>query len=674
VIQASPLAANVGWFDVAKGKTYTLSAYMRADRAGVPARLVFRSGTDQRTFAQPGTRAKTVTLSEDWERYSFTLEPPERDVFVALGPDLSAAPESSATVWIDAVQLEPGPTPTPFSLREPVEIGIDSGRLGNVFDTGDSIALTVHVFSTRERRTTVRVNAQLTDYFDRNLPVSSVTIDVPPGSTARGALPLKVPGKGFYRARVGWKVGAVEHSRTLDLAVVEPYPWDDSPFGINLAPPTPQLCSALKKVGVVWAREWSLDWNQLEPTEGQLSFELSDPHIDRILDARMRPMALLPPWPSASWSSEAPGDLEKNLPESWHVPPAWARLAYAPKDPRKLARYAGAAAQHYKGRIQVWEFLNEPINTGYSLPSAAVHLPGADYGVSDYLRLLKPVHRALKAVDPSCEVLGGICVGGLDRVLEQTRELVEMGGLEYLDLYNLHPYGLFADRPEGFLPFLEALNRHLDAAGKGPIPIWITECGYHAEDDKPWTPWVAPKGHFSAAHLLASERVAADYTIRYALIMLAHRVEKIFYHQGCEGEVNNGSMDLENPLLGPLAMPQKLYAAHSALANLLGPEPKFTAAMAKPALVEGQSTESVYAYAFQCGERALLAAWIDETRADTPSLGIALPPDAEAFNIVGLPLSARLISLEPSPVYIESRNSTAKELLKRCSLKTVPVK
>lgn len=672
VVQTAPLAANVGWLSVDPGKTYTLSAYLRADRPDVQAKLVFRFGTDQRTYASPSTRAKAVTLSAQWERYSFTLESEERDVCIALGPDLSAEPESSATVWIDAVQLEAGPAPTPFTLREPVEIGIDSGRPGNVFDAGDSIALTVHGFSTLEKETTVEVEARLTDYFDLGLPVSSVTIEIPPAGTASESLPLKVPGKGFYRARLTWKIGEVEHSRALDLAVIKPYPWDDSPFGINLAPPTPQLCAALKKVGVVWAREWSLDWNQLEPVEGQLSFALSDQHIDRILAAGMRPMALLPPFPSASWASEAPDDLEKNLPDSWHVPPSWARLAYAPKDPRKLSRYVRQAAQRYKNRIHVWEFLNEPINTAYSLPSSKNQLPGADYGVADYLNLLTPAYRAMKEVDPACKVLGGICVGQLDIVLEQTRQLVELGGLEYLDLYNLHPYGLFADRPEGFVPFLETLNRHLDAAGKGPIPVWITECGYHAEDDKPWDPWVAPKGHFSATHLLANERVGADYVIRYALIMLAHRVEKIFYHQGCEGEVNNGSFDLENPLLGPLATPQKLYAAHSALANLLGPEPKYAGAIANPASSEGQATESVYAYAFQCGDRALVAAWIDETTTDDFNLGIEIPRGTDAFNIVGLPLSARLIRLGPSPVYLVSRSRTAKELLTSCSLKTVP--
>jgi len=672
VVQAAPLAANVGWMDVVKGKTYTLSAYLRADRPDVPAQLLFRFGTDQRTYPSPTTRAKTVSLSEEWKRYSFTLQSEERDVFIALGPDLSAEPESSARVWIDAVQLEAGPVPTPFTLREPVELGIDSGRPGNVFDAGDPVALTVHGLSTLEEASTVQVEARLTDYFDLDLRPSAVTIDIPPRGTATVSLPLQVPGKGFYRAELAWKIGAVEHSYALDLAVIEPYRWDDSPFGINLAPTTPQLCAALKKVGVVWAREWSLDWSQLEPVEGQLSFELSDQHVDRVRDAGMRPMALLPPFPSASWASEAPDDLEKNLPDSWHVPPAWARLAYAPKDPRKLSRYVRQAAEHYKNRINVWEFLNEPINTAYSLPASKHQLPGADYGVADYLSLLKPVHRAMKEVDPSCKVLGGICVGSLDTVLEQTKQLVEMGGLEYLDLYNLHPYGLFADRPEGFVRFLETLNRHLDAARKGPIPIWITECGYYAEDDKPWTPWVAPTGHFSANHLLANERVSADYTIRYALIMLAHRAEKIFYHQGCEGEVNNGSLDLENPFLGPLASPQKLYAAHSALANLLGPEPKYSGAMAKPASLEGEATESVYAYAFQCGERALLAAWIDETTTDDFNLGIELPPGTEAFNIVGLRLSTKFIRLGQSPVYLVSRSSTAKELLARCSLKMVP--
>jgi hypothetical protein len=42
VEQQSPLAANVGWIKVEKGRKYTLSAWMRADRDGVPGVLMFR--------------------------------------------------------------------------------------------------------------------------------------------------------------------------------------------------------------------------------------------------------------------------------------------------------------------------------------------------------------------------------------------------------------------------------------------------------------------------------------------------------------------------------------------------------------------------------------------------------------------------------------------------------
>ena len=43
VIQEAPLAANLGWMGVDAGKSYALSAYMRADRDGFPPSSCFVS-------------------------------------------------------------------------------------------------------------------------------------------------------------------------------------------------------------------------------------------------------------------------------------------------------------------------------------------------------------------------------------------------------------------------------------------------------------------------------------------------------------------------------------------------------------------------------------------------------------------------------------------------------
>ena len=105
-VQSAPLAANIGWMDIKQGETYTLSAYMRADRPAVQAQLAIRFGVDVATAPSPSKKTKTVTLSEDWARYAFTLQAEDEDAHIAIGPDLDRAPDAAATVWVDAVQFQ----------------------------------------------------------------------------------------------------------------------------------------------------------------------------------------------------------------------------------------------------------------------------------------------------------------------------------------------------------------------------------------------------------------------------------------------------------------------------------------------------------------------------------------------------------------------------------------
>ena len=105
--QSAPLAANLGWIDAAVGRCYVASACMRADRPGVKAKIAVRiGGFTHAQWPRIEEQSTTVTLSEEWERYSLVARVNEPDVYVAVGPDLTATPDAAATVWIDAVQFD----------------------------------------------------------------------------------------------------------------------------------------------------------------------------------------------------------------------------------------------------------------------------------------------------------------------------------------------------------------------------------------------------------------------------------------------------------------------------------------------------------------------------------------------------------------------------------------
>lgn len=120
--------------------------------------------------------------------------------------------------------------------------------------------------------------------------------------------------------------------------------------------------------------------------------------------------------------------------------------------------------------------------------------------------------------------------------------------------------------------------------------------------------------------------------------------------------------------------PRKAYAAQAALANMLGPSPKFAGEMAKPAVVQGKRTDAVYAYAFQCGDRAVLVAWAPapdsppRAAVNNSEWALEFPAEAKAYNVVGTLLQEKRPALGESPVYITSTLLKARNLAQKCGL------
>lgn len=646
-VHTAPLAANLGWIDVEKGKTYTLSAYMRADKPGVKGMLLLR-------FDQ-AERRSPVTLSQEWARYEFSVPAEGDQVYIAVGPDLSATPDTSAVVWIDSVQLEAASAASAYTPREPVEVGVHSGKMGNVFDAGEKAFLTVSVSNHTTKVTQIVLLCKVADYFGRTVSTGDLAIPAAAGTTTVREMPLGVSSSGFYTVDVSWESGGISHSRSLRAAIVKPYAYPDSPFGINHAPFTDKVCKLMMKAGITWARDWSVNWGHLEPEPGKLNWERSDQQIGRVLDVGMNVVSLLPPNPSTDWASTAPADVKPSL---------WSRMCYMPSDTTLLTGFMTKAVNRYKPKVRTWEFLNEPVWTEFALPGVKHKRPGADYTPADYISLLKKAYPVIKAADPGCTVIGGFSA----EPWHFSEEFITSGALDSVDIYNLHNYPVFR-APETFIPEMRELLDLMDKHG-GRKPIWITEYSYYAADQKPWTPWVPPAGHWSANRLLEDERQAADWTTRYTLVMLAHGVEKLFYHQGSHGAVNDLLGNLEFALLAPEGEPTKMYAAQAAMASILGPKPRYVAAIAKPDKVNGHSTRRVYGYAFQCGARAVAALWVTESEAMRWRWTAELPKGARAFDIVGAPVRGSRVALSRSPIYIESSSMTAKELASACKLRS----
>jgi len=636
------LAASLGWIRVEPGRPYTLSCDMRANGEGVTAALGVRT-QDLREAARGNVEdlRRRVSLSAEWHRYSFTFRPENPYLYVAVGPDLTRAVnvhvDIDAVVDVDAVQLEEGERPTSFEPYAPVEVGLEPSAQAGIFVEGGETSLALRAYNNGDAAARPQVAFQVTDFFDGSVELGPVSVDVAPRSSAERSVPLPADWKGFYRVQAQCEGATMAGEGRTRLAVVPRPTEKDTILGVNHAFADPYLTHLAKKAGVTWYRDWSLKWHDLEPSPGEYRWEIGDVQVDRIVAEDVNLMALLPPYPSATWNTTAPA-------EAAGVGRVPRDLAWAPKDPARLADFVEKAVSHYKDRVQVWEFLNEPIYTHYALPART-----GDYKPTDYVELLKLAYAAMHRADPACTVIGGI--GSLPRKL--TTEVIDAGCMDYVDVFVLHMYpGRGELTPEHFIPQTDAMLQHMDEHG-GRKPIWITELSYYGDDDPPIRPFVQVRGGWQGDRMLPGERECAEYTIRLFVVMMARGAEKFFFHAGVGGEVNtphNGCCFFKYG-----GAPAKLFPALAVLADLMGSRPEFCG--------EKRMGSDGYCVGFETGERAVLVLWTANGRATA-----SVPEDAECMDIVGRPVAARPVPISTAVVYLTGPAGSAQKLMESVSL------
>jgi len=373
----------------------------------------------------------------------------------------------------------------------------------------------------------------------------------------------------------------------------------------------------------MWVRDWSLKWQEVEPEKGKFNFAEADYQIDRQIRHGLIVLGLLP-FPSANWSSSAPESVKVTA----QYPGNRARVAYAPRDEAEFENYVAKTVGHYRTRIQWWQCFNEPIFTDYSLPR------DLGYTGKDYAKWTIAFARAAKRANPECKVLAGMGYISDGQIMKDFEEFFAAGGLAVCDAVDIHHYPRI--RPPEFIePLLEQLNTLMEKHG-GRKPLWLTEYGYYATDD----PWIVPLPHHDFDQPLPSERVQAEYAVRWATLCFANGVEKVFYHAGTCGGINSGS--LQGVFFEYGGQPRKVYAAQAVMAHLLTTTCRF---VKKLALGEG-----VRAYLFRDGARNVCVVWAPKAVPPRP-LKLA---DARLvlWDIMGRPQKAREFTPSGTPVYL----------------------
>ena len=616
-----PMVASRGWISVEPGRDYTLSAYVRSEPAGTPCVLAVREASNE-------TQRNAFTAAGEWQRVAFTFRPSTKQLFVAVGPDLRDSALRKATVWVDAVQLESGAVETEHSPRSPVEVGIEWERPGHLFTSpGDARAILTACNATDQPRT-IGVKAIVTNFFDRTATLPRVTLTVPPHGSAREILNLGVTDRGFYRFRLAaFSVAGTPPEQAADsvavlpinaerFAVVEPATDAAGLFGMNHAYADPLLIRLSKDIGLNWFRDWSLKWQHVEPQQGRFSFDMTDFQIDRVYDQGLNVLGLLP-FPSSDWSSAAPPDVVTT-----HDLGERSRQSYKPRDLSEYATYVRTTVGRYKDRVHVWEILNEPLTTGYSVPQRTGHT------VADYVAILKTAYQAIKEVDASALVIGGIA-SDPDALAD---EFIAAGGLKWLDGINTHIYPVFR-LPEVYIHGLETLNSRMKQAGM-PKPIYFTEGAYYGDDDLPSEPYT---GGDELMRPLESEAECASYLTRLVAILLSQNVRAIIYHAGVAGSLNEPSS--AGIFFEWDGAPRKMAVSQSVIASLLGPD---VASI-------GSAWDHVRSFAFHSRSNTVVVIWDEKLQR------LALTPHADGprvLDIAGATVTGTNIPLRGTPHYL----------------------
>ncbi len=210
----------------------------------------------------------------------------------------------------------------------------------------------------------------------------------------------------------------------------------------------------------------NLFWDRVERVDGALDFSRYDAAIDAAVEAGLKPQVTL--------TGPAPG---RRAPEA------------AP-----FAAFARATATRYAGRVETWSIWNEPNWRGY--------LPARD-PERRYRKLFRAGAAAIREAAPGARVLiGELAPMGRPEAaippLRFMRRVLNAGRAPLVaDGFAIHPYtlrwnprypGVTADdvttgslsRATRFLR-RAATRRRLLTPGGRPLPLYLTEYGWHAD-------------------------------------------------------------------------------------------------------------------------------------------------------------------------------------------------
>ncbi|TQK30164.1 cellulase (glycosyl hydrolase family 5) [Arthrobacter sp. SLBN-53] len=224
----------------------------------------------------------------------------------------------------------------------------------------------------------------------------------------------------------------------------------------------------MESLGVTQIRIF-VPWRAVEPAPGVYNWSEVDKVVDAAYERGIAVMGAVTSTPT--WASDVQDS------------------AYgAPRDPEDFGDFMGALAERYgagagdpeTARISAYEIWNEPQSFVFWSPRPD---PAA------YTELLKAGYTAVKEVDPSGTVVGGVVTAGLSwgginiNPVDFVATMYESGAAGYFDALSYHPYNYDWKFGDGFgneisaVGQLQAMQDLMAKYGDGDKTVWTSEYG-----------------------------------------------------------------------------------------------------------------------------------------------------------------------------------------------------
>jgi hypothetical protein len=420
-------------YKVNPNKTYTLSVWLKASGYTPGTLSIYNPLGVPPGYQSPPTLSTAFAVGTAWQRVTLRgvlLSYPTNDYQIRIW--INNAKGAGVYTWIDAIQLEEGDL-SPYSTKTPIEIGLVSNRLGNIFFENELVTMDLLAHNTGDAAS-AKVAYEIYDHMNNKVNQGAATVSLPPRSTSKTSLDCALGKRGVFRILL-WVDSQDGTAEEVTYSIIPP-PRNSgvdqsSIIGIHPNLVTFQL-AILQKLGMKWGRAMSpstvFRWSIIEPEEGK--FVWYDAQVQKAIDHGVTVMGTL------------------GVDKLW---PPWADRAGLP-DLDKWERFVEQVVTHYKAQVKYWEIWNEP---NY------VFTP------TFYAEILKRAASVIRRVDPSAKIVG---IGGVfsDTWIVDVMKLLGDNPTSYFDYISTHLYGT---DPQ----FVKRIKTNV--IDRYNVEVWNTETG-----------------------------------------------------------------------------------------------------------------------------------------------------------------------------------------------------